>query len=161
MTSPPPLKSFAFNPPCFLAEICLKCEFLLQQDVTNSLYLLPLPPNEKDFLLLKAQFARKYTQRQFTWYTGIFNKQLWQQNLAISMFLVKCLLLTVSFLNSRKQYEYETHRKNDSLTRKFIKNHHMAVTPVVKHTLPPPPSRNILNLLNPPRQGCHLWMAPN
>ena len=51
---------------------------------------------------------------------------------------------------SRKQYEYGTHRKNDSLTRKFVKNHDTVVTSLVKHTLPlkhleftqrsPPPS---------------------
>ena len=32
----------------------------------------------------------------------------------------------------------DTHRKNDSLTRKFIKNHHMVMTSLVKHTLPIP-----------------------
>ena len=31
---------------------------------------------------------------------------------------------------------WNTHRKNDSLTRKFIKNHLMVVTSFVKHTLP-------------------------
>ena len=33
------------------------------------------------------------------------NKEFWQQNLATSKFLVKCLLLTASFLTSRKHYE--------------------------------------------------------
>ena len=39
-----------------------------------------------------------------------------------------------------------------SLTRKFIKNHHMVVTSVVNDTLPPPPSQNIQNLLNSARK---------
>ena len=50
----------------------------------------------------------------------------------------KCLLLTAPFLSNRTQYEHGTHRKNDSLTRKFIKNHHMVVTSLVKHTIPIP-----------------------
>ena len=103
--------------PC---RVCPKCVSSLQQDVTNSHY--PLPPNRKNFLLLKTQFAT------FQWYARISNKQFWQQKLATSKFLVKCHLFTVSFLSNRKRYEYETRRKSDSLTRKFIKNHHMVVT---------------------------------
>ena len=84
--------------PC---RVCLKCVSSLQQDVTNSHY--PLPPNRKNFLLLKAQFAT------FQWYARTFNKQFWQQKLATSKFLVKCHLFTVSFLSNRKRYEYGTH----------------------------------------------------
>ena len=91
---------------------------------------LPLPLNKRNFLLLKAQFARKYTQWEFRRYTPIFNKQFWQQNLATSEILVRCILLTASFLSSRKQCEYETTQK---------KNHPMVVTSLVKHTLPPFP----------------------
>ena len=47
LTPSPPLPGYVLNVP-------------LQKDVTNSYYALPLNP--KDFLLLKAQFARKYTQ---------------------------------------------------------------------------------------------------
>ena len=55
-----------------------------------------------------------------------------------------------------------THRKNDSLTRKFIKNHHMVVTSLVKHILPPLSSRNIQNLLNPPPpQSPYLPLSPS
>ena len=36
-------------------------------------------------------------------YTAMFDKQFRQQNLATSKFLVKCLLFTASFLNSRKK----------------------------------------------------------
>ena len=50
---------------------------------------------------------------------------------------------------SRKQYEYGTHRKNDSLTRKFVKNHHMVVASLVKHP-PPETSRIYLTLPSPP-----------
>ena len=42
-------------------------------------------------------------------YTPMFNKQFRKQNLATSKFLVKCLLFTTSFLNSRTQYEHGTH----------------------------------------------------
>ena len=49
---------------------------------------------------------------------------------------------------SRKQYEYGTHRKNDSLTRKFVKNHHMVVASLVKH--PPPETSRIYLTLPPP-----------
>ena len=40
---------------------------------------------------------------------------------------------------------WDTHRKNDSLARKFIKNHHMVVTSLVKHTprLPHPKTSRI------------------
>ena len=63
----------------------------------------PPPLNGKDFLLLKAQFAWKYGQCYFIWYIPIYNKQFRQQNLVTSKFLVKCLLLTASFLNSREK----------------------------------------------------------
>ena len=40
------------------------------------------------------------------------------------------------FKQQKTIWVWGTHRKNDSLTKKFIKNHHMAVTSLVKHTLP-------------------------
>ena len=42
------------------------------------------------------------------------------------------------FKQQKTIWVLDTHRKNDSLTRKFIKNHHMVVTSLVKHILPPP-----------------------
>ena len=88
--------------------------------MTNSDY--PLSPRGKDFLLLKTQFARKYTLCQFTWFRRIFNKQFWQQNLATSKFLVNCLLLTATFLSSWKQYHsftLEHHRLYHQLLRRW------------------------------------------
>ena len=110
---------------------------------------LPLPLNKRDFLLLKAQFARKYTQWELRRYTPIFNKQFWQQNLATSEILVRCILLTASFLSSRKQYEYGTTQK---------KNHPMVVTSLVKHTLPPfpHPKTSRIYLTPPPPPLPHL-----
>ena len=45
----------------------------------------------------------------------------------------------VSLINGLN-FKQNTQRKNDSLIGKFIKNHKMVVTSLVKHTLPPPPS---------------------
>ena len=48
------------------------------------------------------------------WYSfqGNTLSEFSQQNLATPEFLVKCLLLTASFLNGRKQCEYGTHTEN-------------------------------------------------
>ena len=43
-----------------------------------------------------------------------------------------------------------TKRKNNSLTRKFIKNHHMVVTSLVKDTLPLPHLKTFRIYLTPP-----------
>ena len=43
-----------------------------------------------------------------------------------------------------------THRKNNSLTRKFTKNYPIVVTSLVKHTLPPPPSPITFHSSHPP-----------
>ena len=50
------------------------------------------------------------------------------------MFLVKYLLLAVSFLSSRKQYEYGPDRKNDSLTRNATGLEHTATYFVNQHS---------------------------
>ena len=102
-------------------------------------------PNRKGFALLKAQLARKYTQCQFTWHTRKFNKKFWQQNLATSKFLVKCILLKALFLSSRKQFESFTlkhHYYHQLLQRRGSTNHHMVGTSPLKHTLPLPSSWN-------------------
>ena len=98
----------------------------------------PSPLTER--ISFKAQVARKYTQCYFTWYTRIFNLQFWQQNLSISKFLAKCLQLTALFLSSRKQWVWDTKRKRFcgklSIWKRIIKNHHIVVTSLVKHTSP-------------------------
>ena len=49
-----PLKSSDFNPPPPCLPLCW--------DRTSLIATTPSPSNGKDFLLLKAQFAKKYTQ---------------------------------------------------------------------------------------------------
>ena len=86
------------------------------------------PPhtNGKDFLLLKAQFSRKYTQCKLTWYTPIIQQTVLSTKsshikVSSQVSLIDCLVFnqqeTISVL--------DTQRKNDSLTMKFIKNYHM------------------------------------
>ena len=62
--------------------------------------------------------------------------------------LIDCLV----FKHQKTIRVWDTKRKNNSLTRKFIKNHHMVVTSLVNDTLPSPPSQNIQNLLNSARK---------
>ena len=132
--TPLPMSRYALN-------VCPHC------NRTSLTATTPFSANRKDFLLFNAHFARKYTQCWFTWYTSVFNKQFWQQNLVTSMFLVKCLLLTASFLSSRKQYEsfnLKHHRHFHQLLQRWgSTNHHMVVTFLVKHTFPPPALWNI------------------
>ena len=100
-----PLKPSDFNFPSLLPWLRYVLNVSSPSNRTSLTVTIPSPPNEKDFLLLTAKFAKKYTQNQFTQYNCIFNKQFWQQNLATSKFLTKCLLMTASFISSRKQYE--------------------------------------------------------
>lgn len=44
---------------------------------------------------------------------------------------------------------WDTHIKNDSLTREFIKNHHTVVMSIVKHTLPLSPIPKHLEFIYP------------
>ena len=124
---------------------------------TNSHY--PLPHNGKDVLLIKAQFARKGNILSGSSHdVHVYStKQFWKQNLVTSTFLVKCLLLTASFLGSRKQYESFTLKTSSSLSsasRKvgFYKSSY--VTSHVKHTPSPLPHpetiRIYFNPLLPP-----------
>ena len=57
MTSP---QNINFLTPLPLVEICPKCESSVQLDVTNSHY--PLPPNGKDFMLLKTVCRKIYPE---------------------------------------------------------------------------------------------------
>ena len=61
-----------------------------------------LPPNGKDFLYLRHNLQGNVLS---SGPHDILSKEFWQHNLATSKFLVKCLLLTASFLSSRKQYD--------------------------------------------------------
>ena len=89
-----------------------------------------------------------------TWYTRIFNKQFCQQNLATPEFLVKCLLLTVSLLSSRKQYEYGKHT-GKTIYWQGILSKIIYGNDVSGETYPSPvPHLKICS------QGPHLWIAP-
>ena len=67
----------------------------------------------------------------------MFSKQIWEENLASSKFLVKCLLLTVSFLSSRKQNEYGTHRKKRFVDKEIYQKSSYG-SDVLRETYPPP-----------------------
>ena len=71
--------------------------------------------------------------------------------------LIDCL----NFKQQKTTRVSETHRKNNSLTRKFIKNH-MVVMYLMKHTplLNHPETFRIYSTPLPPSQRCHLWMVP-
>ena len=83
-------------------------------------------------------------------------------DLQVNVLLTKKTSSSLSFPLST-EIRHGTHKeKANSLTSKFIQNHFMVVTSLVKHTLLYPPSQNIQNLLNytsPPSQGCHSWMG--
>ena len=97
MTSPSPLSP--------LVEICLKCESHLQYEVTNNHYSLLLLLTEKISSHLRHSLQGNILSAS-SLYIRVFNRQFWQQNLATSMLLVKCLLLTTSFLSSRKHMSH-------------------------------------------------------
>ena len=67
----------------------------------------------------------------------MFNKQIWDENLATSKFLVKYLLLTISFLSSRKQYDYGTHRKKRFVDKEVYQKSSYG-SDVPRETYPPP-----------------------
>ena len=72
------------------------------------------------------------------------------------------VLLTTSFSSSRKYYEYGKDTEKTTHGQEHLSKIIMLVASLMKHTLPPPPSQNIQNLLKPsPCLGRHLWMTPN
>ena len=122
MTSP--LKSSYFYSPSPLSRYVLNVS--PSSNRTSLIATTPPHTDGKDFLLLKAQFSRKYTQCKLTWYTPIIQQTVLATKsshikVPSQVSLIDCLVFnqqeTISVL--------DTQRKNDSLTRKFIKNHHM------------------------------------
>ena len=61
--------------------------------------------------------------------------------------------MTALFSSSRKQnksFTFQHHCHYHQPLQSLGSTNHMVVTPLVKHTIPPPSSLNILDLLNPP-----------